>query len=202
LKCPDLRYRSYPNLNKNRWGKCNTLTSAYGHGVSTTLLQLTRAYAAIVNGGMLLDSSILFNSKLNKKRVISKETSAIMNQMLRANVDKKTKHQEVGEKQILAGMMFWAKLEPHKSPQKKKKAIQKEILNVFASAFPSKKPKYILTVLIDEPKGAPLIWKHSRREAGWNAVYIAGKIIQKIGPSLAINDLDLLNNYASHTKNN
>ena len=85
---------------------------------------------------------------------------------------------------------------------KKEKGYSKEILNVFASAFPSKKPKYVLTVLIDEPKGAPQIWKHSRREAGWNAVYIAGKIIQKIGPSLAINDLDLLNNYASHTKNN
>ena len=72
----------------------------------------------------------------------------------------------------------------------------------FAQKNPDKKPNYILTILIDEPKGAPQIWKHSRREAGWNAVYLAGKIIQKIGPSLAINDLELIKQYASNSKNN
>ena len=199
---PRLEIPELSKSKKNRWGKCNTLTSAYGHGVSTTLLQLTRAYAAIVNGGVLLDSSILLNKKLNKKRVISKETSVIMNQMLRANVDKKNKTSGSGRKADIVGYDVLGKTGTAQKPSKKEKGYSKEILNVFASAFPSKKPKYVLTVLIDEPKGAPQIWKHSRREAGWNAVYIAGKIIQKIGPSLAINDLDLLNNYASHTKNN
>ena len=199
---PRLEIPELSKSNKNRWGKCNTLTSAYGHGVSTTLLQLTRAYAAIVNGGVLLDSSILLNSKLIKKRVISKETSVIMNQMLRANVDKKNKTSGSGRKADIVGYDVLGKTGTAQKPSKKEKGYSKEILNVFASAFPSKKPKYVLTVLIDEPKGAPQIWKHSRREAGWNAVYIAGKIIRKIGPSLAINDLDLLNNYASHTKNN
>lgn len=199
---PRLEIPELSKSKKNRWGKCNTLTSAYGHGVSTTLLQLTRAYAAIVNGGVLLDSSILLNKKLNKKRVISKETSVIMNQMLRANVDKKNKTSGSGRKADIVGYDVLGKTGTAQKPSKKEKGYSKEILNVFASAFPSKKPKYVLTVLIDEPKGAPQIWKHSRREAGWNAVYIAGKIIRKIGPSLAINDLDLLNNYASHTKNN
>ena len=199
---PRLEIPELSKSKKNRWGKCNTLTSAYGHGVSTTLLQLTRAYAAIVNGGVLLDSSILLNKKLNKKRVISKETSVIMNQMLRANVDKQNKTSGSGRKADIVGYDVLGKTGTAQKPSKKEKGYSKEILNVFASAFPSKKPKYVLTVLIDEPKGAPQIWKHSRREAGWNAVYIAGKIIRKIGPSLAINDLDLLNNYASHTKNN
>ena len=134
--------------------------------------------------------------------MISKETSVIMNQMLRANVDKKNKTSGSGRKADIVGYDVLGKTGTAQKPSKKEKGYSKEILNVFASAFPSKKPKYVLTVLIDEPKGAPQIWKHSRREAGWNAVYIAGKIIRKIGPSLAINDLDLLNNYASHTKNN
>ena len=29
--------------------------------------------------------------------------------------------------------------------------------------------------------------KGTRNEAGWNSVYVAGKIIEKIGPILAIN---------------
>ena len=123
-----------------------------------------------------------------------------MNQMLRANVDKKNKISGSGRKADISGYDVLGKTGTAQKPSKKEKGYSKEILNVFASVIMCFNKD--MDVLIDEPKGAPLIWKHSRREAGWNAVYIAGKIIQKIGPSLAINDLDLLNNYASHTKNN
>jgi cell division protein FtsI (penicillin-binding protein 3) len=199
---PTLELPEVSQSNKNRWGKCNTFTSGFGHGVNTTLIQLTRAYAAIVNGGMLIDSSILANENRKKKRVISKETSIVMNDILRANVDKKNKTEGSGRKADIYGYDVIGKTGTAQKPSKTEKGYSKEILNVFASAFPHKKPNYVLTILIDEPKGAPQIWKHSRREAGWNAVYLAGKIIQKIGPSLAINDLELMKQYASNTKNN
>ena len=35
--------------------------------------------------------------------------------------------------------------------------------------------------------------KGTRNEAGWNAVYIAGKIIKKIGPILAIKNDEFYN---------
>ena len=35
--------------------------------------------------------------------------------------------------------------------------------------------------------------KGSRNEAGWNSVYVAGKIIKKIGPILAINNEEFYN---------
>ena len=199
---PTLELPEVSQSNKNRWGKCNTFTSGFGHGVNTTLIQLTRAYAAIVNGGMLIDSSILANENRKKKRVISKETSIVMNDILRANVDRKNKIEGSGRKADIYGYDVIGKTGTAQKPSKTEKGYSKEILNVFASAFPHKKPNYVLTILIDEPKGAPQIWKHSRREAGWNAVYLAGKIIQKIGPSLAINDLELMKQYASNTKNN
>jgi cell division protein FtsI (penicillin-binding protein 3) len=199
---PTLELPEISQSNKNRWGKCNTFTSGFGHGVNTTLIQLTRAYAAIVNGGMLVDSSIISNTTEKKKRVISKKTSSIMNDILRANVNKKNKIRGSGRKADIYGYDVIGKTGTAQKPSKTKKGYSKEILNVFASAFPHKEPNYVLTVLIDEPKGAPQIWKHSRREAGWNAVYLAGKIIQKIGPSLAINDLELIKQYASNSKNN
>ena len=34
-----------------KWGKCKLATSAYGHGITTTPLQLAKAYAIIANGG-------------------------------------------------------------------------------------------------------------------------------------------------------
>ena len=37
--------------------------------------------------------------------------------------------------------------------------------------------------------------KGTRNEAGWNSVYVAGKIIKKIGPILAIKSEDFDNQY-------
>ena len=37
--------------------------------------------------------------------------------------------------------------------------------------------------------------KGTRNEAGWNAVYSAGKIIEQIGPILAINSKEFDNNH-------
>ena len=189
---PKLEVVELSKPNKNRWGKCNTFTSGFGHGINTTLLQLTRAYASIVNGGELPKATILEDTKIENKRVISQQTSKLMNDMLRANVDSKNKTEGSGRKADINGYYVIGKTGTAQKPSEIEKGYSKEIVNIFASAFPYPKPKYVLTILIDEPKGAPQIWKHSRREAGWNAVYIAGKIIQKIGPSLAINDLDLV----------
>ena len=77
-------------------------------------------------------------------------------------------------------------------------------LNTFISVFPSDEPNHVLLVMLDEPKGAPhiaynyrgnLIKNISRNEAGWNSVYVAGKIIQKIGPILAINNNEVYSNH-------
>lgn len=199
---PRLEVVELSQPNQNRWGKCNTLTSGYGHGVSTSLLQLTRAYGAIVNGGELLDTSILAHAPVKAKRIISKETSLIMNDMLRANVNSKNKIEGSGRKADIKGYDVIGKTGTAQKPSENEKGYSDEILNIFTAAFPHKKPKYVLTVLMDEPKGAPQIWKHNRREAGWNAVYVAGQIIQKIGPSLAINDIDLRESHASTSKIN
>ena len=57
--------------------------------------------------------------------------------------------------------------------------------------------------MLDDPKPAPHIVynyrgnkiKVNRNESGWNAVYVAGKIIEKIGPILAINNVEVYSNY-------
>ena len=43
--------------------------------------------------------------------------------------------------------------------------------------------------------------KAFRNEAGWNSVYVAGKIIKKIGPILAINSEDFNNQYVAEKIN-
>ena len=65
----------------------------------------------------------------------------------------------------------------------------KKISNTFISVFPTYKPKYSLLVMLENPQTAKdLIYNYKglkikgfRNEAGWNAVYTAGKIIKKLG---------------------
>ena len=74
-------------------------------------------------------------------------------------------------------------------------------ISTFISIFPSNNPKYALLIMLENPKVAPnLIYnyrgikiKGSRNEAGWNSVYVAGKIIKKIGPILAIKNKEFYN---------
>ena len=78
-------------------------------------------------------------------------------------------------------------------------------LNTFISIFPSQKPKYALLVMLENPQVAKdLIYnyrgmkvKGTRNEAGWNSAYVAGKIIKKIGPILAIKSKDFDNKYVA-----
>ena len=83
----------------------------------------------------------------------------------------------------------------------------KNEINTFAAIFPISKPKYILLVLLDEPKPSKDYIYHYRdgsgwkykgtpfNTAGWTSVEIAGKIIEKIGPILAINRIDFYDNH-------
>jgi cell division protein FtsI (penicillin-binding protein 3) len=80
----------------------------------------------------------------------------------------------------------------------------KDRINTFISIFPTNKPKYTLLVMLENPQiNKDLIYnyrgiktKASYNTSGWNSVYVAGKIIEKIGPILAINDKEFTDQYA------
>ena len=46
------------------WGKCPLATASFGHGITTTLLQVVKAYSIIVNGGYYIKPTLI---KINKK---------------------------------------------------------------------------------------------------------------------------------------
>lgn len=170
---------------KKRWGKCNTLTAGYGHGINTTPIQLTRAFASIINGGNLLDVSLLkYKSVKFKSKIISENNSKIMRRILRTNVDKNYVRGGSGRKADIKGYNVMGKTGTAQKPHKTDQGYSNEILNIFTSAFEVNNKFYVLTVILDEPKGSKKLWGHNRREAGWNAGYINGQIIKKIGPIL------------------
>ena len=148
--------------------------------------------------GMKIGSQVEFDSKLieldgtkNKKnfgKLISKKTSSNINNILRKVV---TDSEGTASLADLHGYSVGGKTGTSQNYSAKDKN-----LNTFISMFPSQKPKYVLLVMLENPKVAKnLIYnyrgikiKGTRNEAGWNSVYTAGKIIKKIGPILAINN--------------
>ena len=75
--------------------------------------------------------------------------------------------------------------------------IQKKKINSFISVFPTSKPKFVLAVMLDEPKTNEDYIYHYRdgskikyrgtpfNTAGWTTVEATGQIVEKIGPILA-----------------
>ena len=175
-----------------RWGKCKLLTVGFGHGIATTLLQLTKGYSIIANGGFEIFPTLIKKNNYKKgKRILSKEVSENLNPILRKIVSTKegtagfanVKGYEIGGKTGTADIAS-------------KGGYSKKKINTFASIFPTSNPKFALVVMLDEPKpNKELIYHYRdgrapykgnwRNTAGWTTVWITGKIVEKIGPILA-----------------
>tara|TARA_B100002051_G_scaffold276027_1_gene322173 strand:+ start:1366 stop:3105 length:1740 start_codon:yes stop_codon:yes gene_type:complete len=183
-----------------RWDKCKLETVSYGHGITTTPLQAASAYATISNGGNLIQPTLYLDRLKDSdiKKIISNQTSEQLNKILREVVTNKNGTAsladvfgfQVGGKTGTAKKNFYGEYSDKK-------------LNTFISLFPMNNPKHVLLVLLDEPKPAPnIVYNYrgqkistKRNESGWNSVYVAGKIIEKIGPILAINNNEVYNNH-------
>ena len=178
-----------------KWGKCKLATSSFGHGITTTPLQLSTGYAIISNGGYKIKPTLIRNKNINKydfERILNSEVSNKVNSALRKAVS--TKYGTAGFANIKGYEVGGKTGTAQKSINGK---YSKEKINTFVSIFPSSKPKYVLLVLLDEPKvnkeyiynykdGSGFKYKGNwRNTAGWTTVEITGKIIEKIGPILA-----------------
>jgi cell division protein FtsI (penicillin-binding protein 3) len=186
-----------------KWGKCKLATTSFGHGITTTPLQLAKGYAIVTNGGFDVNPTIIKkkNKKLikYKKRVLKENVSKKINPILRKIVTSKegtanladVKGYEIGGKtgtaeKIVSGIY---------SNQKK--------INTFASVFPISNPEFVLVVILDEPKinseyiynyrdGSNFKLKGSpRNTSGWTSVEATGHIIEKIGPILATKYIEI-----------
>ena len=183
------------------WNKCKLETVSYGHGITTTPLQAASAYASISNGGLMVNPTLIKDKNINfeNKRIVSLKTSKDINTMLREVVTSRDGTASLADVNgyFVGGKTGTANKSINGEYTKNK-------LTSFISVFPSNEPKFLLFVLIDEPKPAPeLIYNYrgkkisgiARNESGWNSAYVAGKILEKIGPILAINKNDFYDNY-------
>lgn len=164
-----------------KWGPTETATVSYGHGISVSPLSITTALAALVNGGMKIEPTLLLDridEDYEPEQVVTEETSRQMRRLMRQVVVQGT-----GGKADVPGYSVGGKTGTAE------KAIggsynRKALITSFAAIFPAENPKYLVLAVLDEPKGIKST--HGFRAAGWNAAPTAGAIIERSAPVLGV----------------
>ena len=136
-----------------------------------------------------------------KTKIISVDTSNKLSSILRKVVTSKNGTASLADKN---GYYVGGKTGTAESYGDKKNRI-----NTFISVFPTHRPNFTLFVMLENPKiNKDLIYnyrgvktKAPYNTSGWNSVYVAGKIIEKIGPILAINNKEFTELYVAEKFN-
>jgi len=178
---------------KFNWGKCSLATASFGHGITTTLLQLAKAYSIIVNGGYNIKPSLIkLTNNEKKERILNEEVSKKILPILRKIVTTKEGTASLAN---VAGYEIGGKTGT--AQKSTEGGYSRKKINTFVSVFPTSKPKFVLALMLDEPKtnkdyiyhyrdGSNIKYKGTPfNTAGWTAVEVTGQIVEKIGPILA-----------------
>ena len=173
------------------WRDCKLKTVSYGHGITTTPIQLAKGYAILANGGYEIRPTLIKKDiyKSKKKRILKKNVSSQINNIFRKVVTHGTASLSDVEGYEVGGKTGTAQIVENGVYTNKK-------INTFASVFPSSDPKYVLVILLEDTKlSKDYVYKYRNKPgsfkgtpfntAGWTSVEITGKIIDKIGPILA-----------------
>ncbi|MEP7029812.1 MAG: penicillin-binding protein 2, partial [Pseudolabrys sp.] len=164
------------------WSELNTVTIAFGHGLSVAPLQAVMGIAALVNGGKLIPPTFLKRDQAEADklgvRVIKPETADKMRYLMRLNVEKGT-----ATRANVAGYYVGGKTGTSEKVVGGRYSKTK-VLTSFTAIMPADKPRYLLLIMIDEPQGSPET--HGYATSGWNAVPVGAKVIERVAPLLDI----------------
>ena len=174
-----------------KWGDCKLKTVSYGHGITTTPIQLAKGYAILANGGYDIRPTLIKKEFYNfqKNRILNKDVSSQINKIFRKVVTHGTATLSDVEGYEVGGKTGTAQIVENGVYTNKK-------INTFASVFPSSDPRFVLVILLEDTKlSKDYVYKYRNKPgsfigtpfntAGWTSVEITGKIIDKIGPILA-----------------
>ncbi|MFN4100370.1 MAG: peptidoglycan D,D-transpeptidase FtsI family protein [Pararhodobacter sp.] len=175
--------RVSPQYN-DRWADISMATISYGHGLSMTPLHLAAGYAAMVNGGTLVQPTL--QRRVNPvpgPRVISEQTSHIMRNMLRAVVTEGT-----ASFANVDGYAIGGKTGTADKPRPEGGYYANRTIATFAGAFPIHDPRYVFVVTMDEP--TIFIAGENRRTAGWTVVPVVAQMVRRVAPMLGLRPQD------------
>jgi len=178
LELPETGKPQFPST----WRDINTITISYGHGISVTPVHMSSAISALVNGGKLIPPTVVKRNEADipeGQQILSAKTSAQMRALMRLIVMYGS-----GKQADVGGYEVGGKTGSAEKVGYRGGYSQHALRTSFVAAFPVHQPRYVIVVVLDEPKGTKETYNFAT--AGWNAAPTAGTIIAKIAPMLGV----------------
>ena len=141
--------------------------------------QLVAGVAAMVNGGVLYSPTLFQRTQFAiGNRVINEETSEQVRRLLKLVVSHGTGGLAAAKGYLVGGKTGTAEKVVGRNYKRK------ELLSSFIAAFPINAPKYVVFVMIDNPKTVKGM--RQRPTGGWVAAPVVGEVISRVGPLLGV----------------
>ena len=186
LKAPSFELKEIgAPLVPSPWRTVNTMTIAFGHGISVSPLQMATAVSAVVNGGVLRRATLMKRPAGYApagQQVLSENTSAIMRRLLRLVVERGTGKLANAPGYLVGGKTGTAEKVSSKHYDRK------ELLSSFIGVFPITDPRYLVMISIDEPHGNKQSFGFAT--GGWAAAPGVKRVVQRMAPLMGIQPVD------------
>ena len=168
-----------------KWREVNVMTIAFGHGISVPPINFATAAAALVNGGILRQATLIKQPTgyaPQGQQVISTKTSEQMRRLMRLVVEHGTGTMAAAPGYVVGGKTGTA------DKVSGRHYAERKLLSSFVGVFPINDPKYLILTMIDEPH--PNKQSHGYATAGWTVAPATSRIIQRIAPLLGVQPVD------------
>jgi len=166
----------------SRWGPFETMTVGFGHAIAVTPLHLATGYATLFNGGIYRPATLLKVDRNHSAgvghRVFSEDTSYKMRALLRLVVTQGT-----GKKADAPGYRIGGKTGTAEKIVGGR-YTSAAVITSFAGVFPMDEPRYVIVVMLDEPKATAETYGF--HTAGWNVAPVVSKTVSRIAPMLGV----------------
>jgi cell division protein FtsI (penicillin-binding protein 3) len=163
------------------WARTTVMTAGYGHGIAISPLHLANAYATLVNGGLYRPLTLMRLSPDDVPegdRVFSEATSDQMRGLLRLIVQEGTGRNADADGYRVGGKTGTAE-KAHEGGYRRN-----ALISTFAAAFPMDDPRYVIIIMLDEPRGDA--GTGGAASAGWTAAPVVRRVVSRIGPLLNV----------------
>jgi cell division protein FtsI (penicillin-binding protein 3) len=143
-----------------KWSALTNAEVSMGQEIAVTPLQIARAVATVANGGMRVDprivdrvvdasGTVVYRPPVQAPhRVISEKTAAVLNEILKQVVSRGTGQAAGLDEQVVAGKTGTAQ-----KPARGGYSADKFVAS-FAGYVPADRPRLVMVVVVDEPKGS------------------------------------------------
>jgi len=169
------------------WGPMETATISFGHGMSVTPLHLATAISALVNGGYMIEPTFTRREpgeQIERRRIISEETSIQMRELLRYVVTDGT-----GGNADVPGYEVAGKTGTSEKPAPGGGYDRNRLLSSFVGAFPASDPQYVIFAMLDEPHATADTYGFAT--GGWTVAPAVGRVIERVAPLLGVMPVDM-----------